>query len=144
MSSGDACPELQHFFYLSAMEKLVIKGTAVTPEIVGNPESGTISISGRSIPENATSFYKPVLDWVENYKLQPQDKTELTFFLDYVNSISQKVLYEILDRLSDLSKSSQLKVYWKYEADDEEILDEGKVFQTKFDVDFQLVPVNEE
>lgn len=123
------------------MEKLVIEGTKVTPGIKGDPATGKIELTGRSIPENATSFYKPLLDWIEKYKIQPQASTELTFYLDYINSISQKIIYDILDRCVEISNKNELVVLWKYDEDDEEILDEGKVFQSKFDLDFRLVEV---
>ena len=125
------------------MKKLVIEGTSITPRIVGDPISGKIEITGRSIPENATSFYQPFLNWIEDYKIQAQPNTELMFHVDYINSISQKIFYDILDRCAGIAVKHELKVIWKYDEDDEEILDEGKVFQSKFDLDFSLVEVTE-
>ena len=125
------------------MQKLVIEGTKVTPTITADPASGTIEVLGRSIPENATSFYKPVLDWIEEYKMSPCECTNLVFYLDYLNSISQKIVYDILDRLADVSDKSTLKIQWKYDEDDEEMLDEGEVFKSKFDLDFELIEISE-
>jgi len=125
------------------MKRLVIEGTEVTPQILGDPQAGRIEITGRSIPENATSFYEPLLNWIEDYKIQSQEKTELMFHVDYLNSISQKIFYDILDRCSEIAKSKSLVVIWKYDEDDEEILDEGKVFQSKFDLEFSLIEVTE-
>ena len=39
----------------------------------------------------------------------------------------------------EVNSKSELIVLWKYDEDDEEILDEGKVFKSRFDLDFQLV-----
>jgi hypothetical protein len=123
------------------MQTLLIEGTKITPLITGNPETGNIEISGRSIPENATGFYKPLMDWISSYKLQPNSKTQLSFHLDYLNSISQKIVYDILEQMIDIDAKSELVILWKYDEDDEEILDEGKVFKSRFELDFQLVEV---
>ncbi|MFT7613968.1 MAG: hypothetical protein ACI9J3_002948 [Parvicellaceae bacterium] len=125
------------------MKRLVIDGTDLTPQILGDPDAGRIEITGRSIPENATSFYEPLLNWIEDYKIQAKKRTELMFHVDYINSISQKIFYDILDRCSGISKDNEIVVIWKYDEDDEEILDEGKVFQSKFNLEFNLVEVTE-
>ena len=109
--------------------------------ITGDPETGNIEISGRSIPENATGFYKPLLDWISAYKLQTNSKTQLSFHLDYLNSISQKIVYDILEQMIEINEKSELVILWKYDQDDEEILDEGKVFKSRFELDFRLVEV---
>jgi hypothetical protein len=123
------------------MQKLLIEGTKITPLISGDPETGNIEISGRSIPENATGFYKPLMDWICAYKLQANSKTQLSFHLDYLNSISQKIVYDILEQMIEINEKSELVILWKYDEDDEEILDEGKVFKSRFELDFRLVEV---
>ena len=130
-----------HFFYIRLMQTLLIEGTKITPLITGDPETGNIEISGRSIPENATGFYKPLMDWINSYKLQPNSKTQLSFHLDYLNSISQKIVYDILEQMIEINVKSELVILWKYDEDDEEILDEGKVFKSRFELDFRLVEV---
>ncbi len=123
------------------MQTLLIEGTKITPLITGDPETGNIEISGRSIPENATGFYKPLLDWISTYKLQTNSRTQLSFHLDYLNSISQKIVYDILEQMIEINEKSELVILWKYDQDDEEILDEGKVFKSRFELDFRLVEV---
>ena len=126
------------------MENLTLEGSAKTPTVNFDGDNGVLELKGRSIPENATSFYKPFLDWIEEYRLEPQPETTLTFFLDYLNSISQKIVYDILDRCTEIEKKSKVKVVWKYLEDDEEIMDEGTVFKSKVGLDFVLEEVPEE
>lgn len=45
------------------MEGYFIEGTAKTPEIDFNPNSGVMKISGRAIPDDARNFWSPVLSW---------------------------------------------------------------------------------
>ena len=39
------------------MDTLVIEGSAKTPDIKFNPQTGVVEIKGRSIPENSIEFY---------------------------------------------------------------------------------------
>ena len=47
------------------MEKLFIAKTDDTPEIDFNPETKEMKMTGRSLPEDVTTFYQPVLDWLD-------------------------------------------------------------------------------
>ena len=125
------------------MEKLEIEGTEATPHIVCDASEGVMKFSGRSIPENATSFYSPVIEWLTSYSSSPKESTNLNFDLDYINSISQKIILDILYRLEDLSKDKGglINVKWHYEKGDDEIKDEGEIFASKVDVNFELIEI---
>ena len=49
------------------MEPISIEGTTKTPTVKFDAGSGKIEIKGRSIPENSIEFYKPLVDWLEEY-----------------------------------------------------------------------------
>ena len=57
------------------MEPLIINGTEDTPEIVFNCVDNIFQISGKSLPDDALSFYKPVRDWIDEYIKVPNDET---------------------------------------------------------------------
>jgi len=122
------------------MENLKIEATEFTPQIECNSSENRILIYGRSIPENALNFYSPVINWIEEYKSNISSRASLEFYLDYVNSISQKIILDILRRFSQLkADGKQIKVLWKYEKDDEEMKDEGQFLSSKVDLDFELI-----
>lgn len=122
------------------MESLKIEATESTPFIECDYAQRRIEFRGRSIPENATSFYGPVLNWIDELKADSSDNASLEFYLDYINSISQKIILDILQRFSEIkAQGKDVKVVWKYEQDDEEMEDEGKVFASKVDLDFELM-----
>ncbi len=50
------------------MEPIIIEGTPKTPTIKFDAKEGVFEIKGRSIPENSVEFYKPLVDWLENYR----------------------------------------------------------------------------
>ncbi len=49
------------------MDKLEIIGTAKTPTVEFSSETGVLELKGRSIPENAIDFFKPLVDWLDDY-----------------------------------------------------------------------------
>lgn len=125
------------------MQDLHIQDTKVTPKMTCT-SSGVIELIGRSIPENANEVYDPVLDWVDNYCNNPAQKTRVKFCMDYINSISQKMIFALLYRLDTFMKEgNDVEVTWEFEEGDDEILDEGKIFDQKFGLKFYFVELDE-
>ncbi len=126
------------------MELLSIKGTESTPKILCSPDSGSVEVYGRSIPENASEFYASFLEWLKIYNKSDKSELRFTFFLDYINSISYKMIFEVLLIAEDMSKTGkEISVLWKYEEGDEEILEEGKIFSDKININFSFEEVPE-
>ena len=48
------------------MEDLKLEGSAKTPFVEFNSK-GELLLKGRSIPENSIEFYKPIIEWIDNY-----------------------------------------------------------------------------
>ena len=122
------------------MEILKIDATESTPYIYCDAESGRIEFKGRSIPENATNFYSPVNQWIDKYCTDTQSEVELQFYLDYINSISQKIFLDIFQKFAESKQAGKdVRVVWMYEIDDEEMEEEGKIFASKVDLEFELI-----
>ncbi len=122
------------------MEPLDIQGTNDTPKVILDSEGDVFEISGRSLPEDVASFYKPVLEWLEEYKLAPLDYTEFVFRYIYFNTATSKLIQDILFKLEELADTgNNVQVIWFYEEDDEDMLDSGEEFMENTDVHFELV-----
>jgi hypothetical protein len=119
------------------MERLKIEGSDDTPAVLLDKASGIFEISGRSLPEDTVTFYKPVIEWIGLYAQQPNAKTDFAFKLDYFNTASSKV---ILDFIASLKTIRGLRVIWYYREDDEEILDAGEEFAEQVEVPFEFKP----
>src|SRR5687767_955381 len=78
------------------MDILNLEGTEDTPKIILDKKNGIMEISGRSLPEDSTEFYKPVLDWIENYANDPNSSTVFVFKLEYFNTASSKLILDLL------------------------------------------------
>ncbi len=117
---------------------LYIKGTSKTPEV--DFTNGVIQISGRSIPEDAVSFYQPLIRWVNAYVENPEKFTKVNFKIEYINSGSNRFIYAILKLLDDcFIRGNEVTVTWYYEEDDDTIKGLGKDFQSLLKVPIKLV-----
>jgi SiaC family regulatory phosphoprotein len=115
-----------------------------TPSIEGSISDGLIVIKGRSYPEDAPEFFQPLRDWLADfYKNTPGD-IHLDLDLDYINTATTVLLYEMIFVLSKLSIDREVKVTWKYEEDDYDMIDKGNDFKELLGNLITLVPRAEE
>jgi hypothetical protein len=82
------------------MNELIIEQTPKTPQIDLNQLTGDLLFYGKSIPENATKLYEPVLNWIAEYILQANPTTNLKLDLEYFNTASSIYLAKMLKILT--------------------------------------------
>jgi hypothetical protein len=123
------------------MDNLVIAATKYTPKINLDAESGTMSISGKSYPENTFEFYKPVMEWVNSYFAESaQPTTKINVELIYFNSSSSKLFFDFFDIVQQAAATNNIEINWIYDAENESALEAGEDFQEDFeDLNFSLV-----
>jgi len=111
------------------MDKLVIKGTYSTPDVALDADGNSFEISGRSLPEDVVAFYNPILNWIEGYSKSPNAKTVFNFKLNYYNTASSKMLYEIMKKLEDIAKAgNDILIRWHFDEDDEDMEEAGQEY----------------
>jgi hypothetical protein len=124
------------------MELINIEGTPKTPTVIMNPETGLVEIKGRSIPENSIEFYKPVVDWLEEYAKAPQSKTIVNVQLEYFNTSSSKCILDVFKKLEVLKKDqNDVVINWYYEEDDEDMLEAGEDYESIIKVPFKMIQI---
>ncbi len=124
------------------LNSLYIAKTEETPEVSFNLENKEFAITGRSLPEDAFSFYKPIIDWIKDYNKHSLSQVNITFHLDYFNSSSGRYIMELLVALENSkSADSNLSITWVSDQDDELMIEKGEEFQSLIDLPFQLVSV---
>lgn len=122
------------------MEHISIEGTPKTPTVNFDPVNGKIEIEGRCIPENSTSFYKPLLDWLKEYSLNPLQLTEVKIKLEYFNTSSSKCLLDIFKILEVIYKAgNEVAINWYYEEEDEDMFEAGDNYQSIIKIPFKMV-----
>ena len=85
---------------MKEFQNLIIEQTPKTPQIDLNQLTGDLLFYGKSIPENATKLYEPVLNWVAEYILQANPTTNLRLDLEYFNTASSIYLAKMLKVLN--------------------------------------------
>ena len=123
------------------METIKIQGTEDTPKIILDAENDILEISGRSLPEDVSSFYEPVLNWLNEYAENPKKQTVFNFKLTYFNTASSKLLLDILMKLEEMHEKGQdVLIRWHYPEDDEDMAEAGEEYADIVDVPFEQVP----
>lgn len=110
------------------MEVLAIEPTAQEPGVTFNHITGEMHLWGKSYSYESADFFEKLRNWVEQYISSPAGTTTFTCNMEYLNSSSQKQLAELIFMLNEIhKKGKELKMIWKYEFGDEDMLFFGEL-----------------
>jgi hypothetical protein len=120
------------------MNPIIISATEDTPGIRLDAANDIFEISGRSLPEDVVKFYKPILDWLEEYAKAPNSSTVFNFKLSYFNTASSKIILDILMKLEGISN---IAIKWHFPTDDEDMREAGEEYADIVDVPIEMVEI---
>jgi len=122
------------------MENLNIEETKYTPKITLDT-NGTISLVGKSYPENTFEFYAPMMSWVKEYfETCAADVTTVNLEITYFNSSSSKLFFDFFDLLEENNDDHTIKINWIFDEENESAEEAGEDFIEDFeDLDIKLV-----
>ncbi len=122
------------------MENLKIEATKYTPDI-NLDANGTLSLVGKSYPENTFEFYGPMMEWLERYFADaPAETTVLNMEIIYFNSSSSKLFFDFFDLLEENSSDNKIEINWLYDEENESAEEAGEDFIEDFeDLNIKLV-----
>ena len=116
------------------MKNLHIQQTKYTPEITLDVEKGLIELQGKSYPENTFEFYKPVMEWLEEYfDGKAQEKTVVNMEIIYFNSSSSKLFFDLFDLLDEAKDEYQIEINWIFDEENESAEEAGEDFIEDFE-----------
>ncbi|OFX22220.1 MAG: nuclear pore complex subunit [Bacteroidetes bacterium GWA2_31_9] len=122
------------------MDKINITGTDDVPSVILDASTGKFEMSGRSLPEDVSAFYKPILDWMAEYAENANPKTVFDFKLTYFNTASSKIILDILMQLEEMANDGkEVLIKWHYPSDDEDMEEAGEEYSEIVDVPFEKV-----
>jgi hypothetical protein len=122
------------------MEALIIKKTEDTPVVHLDKNEGIFEFSGKSLPEDVTSFYGPVFDWIAQYGEAPNTTTKVVFKMTYFNTASSKIILDILMKLEEIQEAgNEILIEWHYEEDDEDMQEAGEEYSEIVEVPFSFI-----
>lgn len=116
------------------MDNINIEVTKYTPQILLDHEAGLIEFKGKSYPENTFEFYKPIIDWINEYFENPQDETTVNFHITYFNSSSSKLFFDLFDIFEEAHDNDvKVVINWLYDEENESALEAGEDFKDDFE-----------
>lgn len=131
------------------MKSLHLNGTAVSPTVDFNIETRLLEISGYSRPENVRDFYFPLIQWLDDLNTVwsknrsmnlDSESYSFKFKFVYFNSSSAKFIYDIIILLNGFQKEGfPIKIYWYYDAEDDELREAGEELSDMANVPFSYV-----
>ena len=107
------------------MNNLQVESTINTPAIKFGTD-GRLLMEGRSLPENVAIFYEPLIEWAAKLTAEV---VKMDINLEYINSASAKKILELLKVLDANNFIKEFIVIWHYEKDDEDVLENGQIFE---------------
>ena len=121
------------------MEKLVIKETKQSPSVSLDPQ-GRFELKGSSFLDNAHEFYTPLISWAKEYAKHPKAETIVTFELNYINTSSQRMLFDFLKELNNMHKAGhKVHIDWLFDELDYDLRDVGEDLLSFMDFSYKVV-----
>ena len=116
------------------MENLYIPATPSEPEVDFRFDSHSLTLKGESFPENAAAFYVPIIAAVESYLAGRSDTTiQVNVTLAYFNSSSTKMLFNLIEALSNCAEAgNHVVLNWYHDEEDDTILEFGQELSEDF------------
>jgi hypothetical protein len=125
------------------MRSLDIQAGKSTPRVLYSRDENVLSLTGSSLPENVYAFFKPIMEWVDEFAASPvlNPALRLIFKIQYYNSGTMRSLAEMLTAISNLRRNGlQFSVEWYYENDDDIIKEAGEDLSEITEIKFIMVP----
>jgi len=125
---------------------LEISQGELTPYVLLDAYKRVIVIKGRCIPENPSSYFSPILDWVDRLSEMQNIKLDMICKIQYFNTSSAKYLLEIFRRLDKYAHQNKntISILWYFETDDEDMQEAGEYFSELVKLPFKIIEVSED
>jgi len=113
------------------MSVLEIESTKRTPYVKFDLAKGTLEIKGSILLVNPTKFFDDILEYVDEYILDPQEHTQVLLHIEYYNTYASKLLLFLLKKIQKLSKLDlKVTLIWLYDEDDDDMYEVGVAYQS--------------
>ena len=120
------------------MENISIEPTKKSLEVECSP--GYFKLSGNSILSDPRKFFKPIVEWVEEYIQAPKDVTTIDLKLEYVDTASVQSVFDIMRMFKPLQENGkEVNVNFYFEFDDPELLELGEIMEGRLGIKFNFI-----
>jgi len=128
------------------MENLTFEGEEKLPRVDFDSQTGILTLYGRCVPEDSVSFFEPLMKWIDEYGKSPRTETIVDIYLDYFNTSSSKLILNLFEKVKemDVAGTSKVKVIWRCDEDDADLLEAGEDYSAIVNIPFEIVKMVEE
>jgi hypothetical protein len=109
------------------MNTITIAATEDTPEVNFNELDSSLKISGRSMPEDAISFYTPIIQWIEERHGSGFSLKQIDFHFEFLSTSSTKQVMKVFQLINELNTTKEIKVNWLYDEHDKNMKRTGEL-----------------
>lgn len=122
------------------IKELNIDATDETPKVILDPGQNKFEFSGKSLPEDVTIFFNPIIEWIEEYSKSPNMPTNVVFKMDYFNTASAKIILDILMEFENIHEEHKcMSIDWYFREDDEDLEEVGDELSELVEIPFNLI-----
>ena len=107
------------------MERIVREMTTYMPRVDFSPV-GKLVMEGRAIPEDATKFFNPLIEFVDQIKVK---EVIFDINLEYFNTAASKKLLELMKHLDANTNIQTLRINWHFEEGDEDSVETAEIYE---------------
>lgn len=108
------------------MKALKLKGSKDEPKVMFDNQRGELFMGGSSLPENVIEFFNPIMQWLNEYKINATPTTQMDFNFDYLNTASTNMMARIIETLEEVGNQSEdVIINWYYSSGDYDMKELG-------------------
>jgi hypothetical protein len=126
------------------IHKIEIPQTKTTLGIVLDPDKHFFRFEGISYPSNPSTFFQPVIDWVDEYlSLFNNELISIEIYITYFNTSSSTYLYRIMEQFDAVHKKNKnVTIRWYYDEEEDDVLESWNNLISELDLTFELIKVS--
>ena len=102
--------------------KLEREKTKTSPYVLIDEEKGYMRLEGESYLEDAVVFFKDINDWLEKYFSSDFDELIFDCAMEYFNSSTTKLLYNMFRYMDTHAEEKKVVVNWIVADEDDDML----------------------
>lgn len=121
------------------MSILRLEGTDIKPNIFIDPYNALIIISGNSHLQNVLEYHNLIINNLEENRKYFEKGVNCEFYFKYINTSSQKMLYEILFKLQKLIPKEKIIIKWYFREGDYDMEELGEEISKWVKLPFEII-----
>lgn len=121
------------------MSILRLEGTDIKPNVFIDPYNSLISITGNSHLQNVMEYHQLIMNTIDDNRDSFKDGVICEFYFKYINTSSQKMLYELLFKVQKVCNKDDIKVKWYYKEGDYDMEELGQEISKWVKIPFEII-----